>query len=140
MNIEIRNALPGQEHEFADLRARAMFKSLSAINRYDDTKVRNRLLESYQIENTKSVYFQNKLVGFYSIEKQNGYMNLKHFYLEPTVCGQGIGTKVMEMIKKECAGIPLRLNALKESEANSFYLKNGFVKTHEEEFDNYYSN
>jgi hypothetical protein len=67
MIIEIRNAVPGQEIEFAELRARAMRQSLEAVNRYDDVKVRRRLLDDYIIENTKSIYVENKLVGFYSI-------------------------------------------------------------------------
>ena len=43
------------------------------------------------------------------------------------------------IIKKGCdLGKEIRFGALKVSRSNGFYLSHGFVKTHEEEFDNYY--
>ena len=43
------------------------------------------------------------------------------------------------IIKKGCdLGKEIRFVALKGSRSNGFYLSHGFVKTHGEEFDNYY--
>lgn len=137
MIIEIRNAVPGQEIEFAELRARAMRQSLEAVNRYDDVKVRRRLLDDYIIENTKSIYVENKLVGFYSTSSNERNKYINHIYLEPNECGKGYGTQIIDAIKSTDM-ITIRLNALKLSRANGFYLRNGFTKVDESEFDNIY--
>lgn len=137
MNISIRHALLGQENDLAEIRARAMRKSLESVNRYDYFRVRRRLLDNYKIENTRVIYLDNKIIGFYCTTENDNYKYIDHLYIEPNECGKGYGKIVLKEII-EGTTQPIRLNALKESMANDFYLKNGFYKIGESEFDNMY--
>lgn len=136
--LEIRPPLPGQELELAELRARAMRDSLDTLGRYDEVRVRQRLLDSYQPRNTHVVYRQGKLIGFYVIEKCLDAYGLRHFYLDTPYQGQGFGEIILEHIQSFYTDLPIRLNALKGSRVNAFYQHHGFVKTGEEEYDFHY--
>jgi|APHig6443717497_1056834.scaffolds.fasta_scaffold51278_3 N-acetylglutamate synthase-like GNAT family acetyltransferase len=136
--LEFRNPLPGQEFELAEVRARALKESLSAVGRYDETRVRRRLLDTYNNENTRAIYLNGLLVGFYAIERQESAYYLRHLYLDCPYQNSGIGHTVIKEIINSCRDYPIKLNALKLSKANAFYLKHGFTKTGEEEFDNLY--
>lgn len=137
-HLSIQSPLQGQELEFAEIRAKAMFASLTALGRYDEIRVRNRLLIGYKAGETKAIYLEDVLIGFYSIEEHEEYAFLSHFYFLPEYSGRGFGSQIMEQIKAQCAGKTLRLLALKGSGSNAFYIRHGFVKTHEEEFDTGY--
>lgn len=54
--------------------------------------------------------------------------------------GQKIGSRLLVTIIEQGNTLrkDIKLGALKGSRSNHFYLSHGFVKTHEEEFDNYY--
>ena len=83
-------------------------------------------------------------IFFFLYVNDGGYraltLILDHLYIHPTEQGAGLGGVVLERIKALAVsmGLPIKLGALKESPANQFYRKHGFVKTHEEDWDNYY--
>ena len=60
--------------------------------------------------------------------------------LVPEFQGHGTGGAVLVRLLAEtdAAGLPVRLNVLKESPAARFYERHGFVRTHEEEWDVFY--
>ena len=139
MELLIKDACVGQEIDFAEIRAKAMKHSLEAVNRYDNIRVRRRLLDNYKIENTKAIYLGTRLIGVYSITVNDEYIYVDHLYIDPSECGKGYGGIIINTIKKEYyKSKPIRLNALKLSTANQFYLKNGFCKIGESEYDNIY--
>ncbi|WP_428240009.1 GNAT family N-acetyltransferase [Gynuella sp.] len=124
----------------AELRARAMKDSLEAIGRYDEQRVRNRLLANFVAGNTYQLRMDNQLVGFYVIHQREDHMYLDHFYIDPTFQGQGLGHKVLTDILQQAhaSAQPVRLGALRNSRANEFYRRHGFIQTHEDEFDIFY--
>ncbi len=65
---------------------------------------------------------------------------LDHFYVHPDFQRSGLGGDVLERIKADSKEreLPVRLGALRKSRSNDFYLKHGFVKTGEGEWDIYY--
>ena len=71
------------------------------------------------------------------VEADFDALKLHHLYLTPAAQGDGIGTWVLEQVKAEARtqGRDVKLEALKQSDANRFYLHHGFVQTGEEEFD-----
>ena len=65
---------------------------------------------------------------------------LEQFYVAPAHQGRGVGANVLAMLFGEAdAGQKvLRIEVLKESAANQFYVRHGFVETHRGEWDIYY--
>lgn len=124
----------------SEIRAIAMKPSLVALGRFDENRVRNRFLETFDASNTFKIIVDNELLGFYVIIKEKDHYYLSHLYILPKSQNSGLGknviTSIIELAKAE--GLPIRLGALRGSRSNDFYLKNGFMKTHEDEFDIYY--
>jgi len=138
INVLIKQAIPGLEMLLAEIRANVMRESLASIGRYDEIRVRRRLLDTYNVSDTQIIYMDNELIGFYVIEDTCECYYLRHFYIIASKQGLGIGAFVMNTIKKRYCKKTIRLNALKNSKANQFYLNNGFRHTGSEEFDNNY--
>lgn len=124
----------------ADLRARAMQPSLEMLGRFDKQRVRQRLLSTFQPDDTRKILYQNKLVGFYVLLNKADHLYLDHCYIDPEFQGIGLGSMVITEIKKlaQQNRQPIRLGALKGSDSNLFYRRHGFYQTHESEFDIYY--
>jgi GNAT superfamily N-acetyltransferase len=138
MEINIHTPYENQQYEFAELRARAMKDSLLALNRYDETRVRDRVLSDYNPSETKAIYSNNMLAGFYAIKSKDDCKYIAHLYIEPSFQGSGIGSIVLRKIIDSHPKDTLKLNALKGSRSNIFYQRHGFVMTNQDEFDVYY--
>ena len=65
---------------------------------------------------------------------------LDHLYLTPAAQGHGVGSAVLQHICREAdaRGLPIRLGALRDSDANRFYQRHGFAQTGEDAWDIYY--
>ena len=138
MNIEIVTKADGKA--LAELRALAMKESLEAIGRFDPIRVRERFLLNFSPDKTKKIYVSNQLVAFFVLDERDDHYYLDHLYVIPSAQGQKIGSSIMELVKTQCfsKGKSIKLGALKGSRSNDFYISHGFVKTHEEGYDNYY--
>lgn len=124
----------------AELRVLVMRESLEAIGRFDPKRARERFLSSFKPSNTYKVMDGEKLVAFYVIENHKDHLFLDHLYVHPSYQGKKLGSGILHSIIDMGASEKkvIRLGALKSSRSNNFYMAHGFVKTHEEEFDNYY--
>ena len=80
--------------------------------------------------------FVKRLFGAFkkseSVEKKERYVELASIAVDPTVEGQGIGTRLIDTLKemvdfKEYEYINLETDADENDAVNRFYLKNGFV-------------
>lgn len=62
---------------------------------------------------------------------------LDHLYIEPEYQGRDTGGKVLKEIFEtaDALGLPLSLTALRGSESNNFYQKNGLKHRDETEWD-----
>ncbi len=140
MNYEISSVKEIEKESLAELRIAAMKESLENIGRFDPETARNRFLGSFIEDDTKKVLIDGDLVGFYVVHKKTDHIHLDHLYFFPEHQGQGLGAKVLTLIKEQALkeGLPIRLGALRGSRSNDFYKKHGFIYTHEEEWDLYY--
>ena len=124
----------------AEVRALAMKPSLLKLGRYDESRVRNRFLDNFVPESTFKIMESNDLLGFYVVLIREDHHYLDHLYIKPEHQNKNLGKTVLNRVIKNAQkdNLPLSLGALKGSRSNDFYIKNDFIKTHEDEFDIYY--
>jgi len=114
-----------------------MRPSLEHLGRFDPTRARLRLVEGFDPSITKSIDLDGQRVGFYVLQQSPDGASLDHLYILPSSQGSGIGSQVMQDLISLVNG-PIKVGALKGSDSNRFYLRHGFEKVDETEWDMYY--
>ncbi|MEC8011660.1 MAG: GNAT family N-acetyltransferase [Pseudomonadota bacterium] len=139
-SYSLQEAVQSDADVLAGLRERAMRPSLEAVGRYDPLRVRTRFLDGFNPKATFKILIEGRLAGFYVLLTKSDHLYLDHLYIDPEFQSFQLGGQLIEKIKHQAkeVNLPLRLQALKQSRANGFYVKHGFVKTHETEFDLHY--
>jgi GNAT superfamily N-acetyltransferase len=119
------------------LREAALRESLERIGIFDQERSRTRLRGQFWPEHMRHIVDNGRRVGLLTIKPEGDALKLQHLYLTPEAQGDGIGGWVMEQVKAEARaqGRDVKLEALKQSDSNRFYLRHGFVVVGEEEFD-----
>ncbi len=128
--------------ELVALRIAAMRPSLMAVGRFDPERARMRFLSSFVPAQCFFIMGDQgqRPLGFFSLRREEDCLKLQHLYLLPAWQGGGRGGQVLERILA-CAdrlALPVRLGALRGSDANRFYQRHGFVQVAEEEWDIHY--
>lgn len=126
--------------ELVALRVDAMRESLIALGRFDPERARARFASGFAPACTRHIVVGGQRVGFVVVKEQADGLLLDHLYLRPALQGRGIGSAVLTRVMGEAdaLGLSLSLGALRGSPANRFYLRHGFVRTSESEWDVYY--
>ena len=129
--------LAGQEERRASHILINATKDASAADR---TKARERFLSGFVPAQTRHIAVAGGRIGFVVVKPEPNALLLDHLYIHPESQGLGIGAMVLGRIIDEARlqGLPLRVGALRDSDANRFYLRHGFKLVGQEEFDNYY--
>lgn len=124
----------------AEIRASAMKPSLEALGRYDEHKVRSRFLDTFVPADSVKISIMGQVAGFFVIRDKSDHLYLDHLYIHPNYQNRYLGQAVINLVCEMAATrqLPIRLGALRGSQANQFYLKNNFIKIGESEFDIYY--
>ena len=138
--IEYQVVEPQDAQILAEIRAMAMKPSLVALGRFDENRVRSRFLETFIPQDTIKLTLEGELLGFYVVRERSDHIWLDHLYIKPEHQNKQLGKKALTRVIELAKGkdLALRLGALKGSLSNAFYQKNGFIQTHEDEFDIYY--
>lgn len=133
-------AAPSDADTLADIRVDAMRESLERVGRFDPVRARDRLLRNFSPGHTFHVLLDGRKVGFYVLKPDGDGLVLDHLYIQPGNQGQGLGAAVLAEVftRAGAQGCPVRVVALKESASNRFYLRHGFVRVAQSEFDNHY--
>lgn len=133
----LEGAQAGDFEALLALRLRAMRTSLERLGRYDEQRARERLADTFDPAHTQHVVVGGRRVGFLVLKRLSHAMRLNHLYIDPGFQGRGIGHQVLEWVcaQADRAQLPVELMALKESDANRFYLRHGFVATGEGDWD-----
>lgn len=140
INIELHRAKVDDLEELVTIRIAAMRESLEKVGRFDPERARQRLIKDFDTNNTKCFLYEKTIVGFMIVKVENEEIIIKHLYIDPKFQNMGIGRYVLGRVIKqgEEEKRTIRLITLKESRANSFYLKNGFKQVDSIEYDNVY--
>lgn len=138
--IKIQVAIQSDAEALADIRVVAMRESLERIGRFNPQRARDRFLSSFIPSFTRIIFISEEKVGFFVVKPDGPSLLLDHLYIKPEHQNFGIGQIVLNEIFKEADKLSLsvRVGALKESDSNRFYKRNGFLLIEESEFDNYY--
>lgn len=126
--------------ELAALRIAAMRPSLEHLGRFDVVRARERLWQSFYPEHTQFIVVDGQRVGFHTLRPVEGGLYLNHLYIHPAWQGTGIGSQVLRHLLAQADTLrrPVSLCALRDSPANAFYQRHGFVQTRVDEPDIYY--
>lgn len=121
------------------LRIRAMRPSLEALGRFDPDRARRVLTEGFAPAFMRHIVVGGERVGFTTLRpvEQGLAIELDHLYIEPAHQGRGIGAWVVDCAKSraDLLQLPLVVEALKDSDANRFYARHGFVESSRGEWD-----
>lgn len=132
-----------QMHEFeelATLRIEAMRESLQRIGRFEAQRARERLRAGFAPEMTRHIVLDGERVGFVAVKRTTDGLKLEHLYVRPERQGRGVGSAVLCTIfgEADALGLPLHVDALRGSDSNRFYLRHGFIRVGESEWDIHY--
>ena len=122
------------------LRIEAMRESLERIGRFDPARARERFLSGFAPAFTHHILQAGVRAGFMVVKPQADGLLLDHLYVLARFQRQGIGAASLAHVfgRADASGLPLRVGALRGSDANRFYLRHGFLLVEQGEFDNYY--
>ena len=122
------------------LRMAAMRESLQRLGRFDPQRARERLSRAFEPAHTRHILQAGERVGFVVVLPRMDHLVLDHLYIAPPAQGQGVGSWVMAQVLAEAdqLGLPVRVTALKISDANRFYQRHGFELQHTSEWDLHY--
>lgn len=119
------------------LRIAALRESLERLGRFDPVRARERLAVGFVPEFMNHIELDGKRVGFITLRPVGRALSLDHLYILPAAQGRGIGAWALDWAKTQATerSCDISLYALQESDANRFYVRHGFVKISEAEFD-----
>lgn len=122
------------------VRIETMRESLERIGRFDPARARERFTRHFEPEFTHFIVVDGQRAGFIVVKQRGTPWLLDHFYVRPDFQNRGLGNAVLQQVfaNADAAAAPIRLGALRESDANRFYLRHGFVQVDEDEIDLYY--
>ncbi|OWA36283.1 hypothetical protein B9G55_08430 [Saccharibacillus sp. O16] len=140
-DIQLLPAQPDDARRLAELRAEALFDSLSRLGRYNEQRVRERFYGSYDPQYTKIVEVGGRFTGCVALKPDaqgEGWL-LEHFYLSRDSRGHGVGAEVLRRMLLLAAEDPrpVRLNVLQGSAARRLYARFGFETESEDGIDVY---
>ncbi len=134
---------PVAASDFEDLlaiRIEAMRESLERIGRFDPVRARERFRASFSAPHTQAIVLDGERVGFVAVKPQGDHLLLDHLYVRPSAQRRGIGAQVLLGVfaRADAEGLAVRVGALRDSDSNPFYVRHGFQRIDEGEFDIYY--
>ena len=134
---------PASDEDFEALlalRMAAMRESLQRLGRFDPERARERLGRAFEPSHTRHILQAGERVGFVVVLPRADHLVLDHLYVAPQAQGLGIGSWVMAQVLADAdrRRLPVRVTALKLSDANRFYQRHGFELQHESPWDLHY--
>ena len=134
---------PATEADFpalVSLRIQAMRDSLERIGRFDPERAAQRFRSTFRPDDTRLIRVGDAMAGCVARWPQDDAVRIEHFYLAPAFQRRGLGAAVLRRVFAE-AGVAatrvtrFRVAALRDSDANRFYARHGFVLLSQGEWD-----
>lgn len=140
ISVSLQPVSEEDSEELVRLRIEAMRESLERIGRFDAMRARQRFLAGFVPEFTSHILLERERVGFMAIKSTPEELSLEHLYVQTDCQGRGIGSAVLEILfaQADAKAVPIRVGALRGSDSNRFYVRHGFTRVGESEWDIYY--
>jgi GNAT superfamily N-acetyltransferase len=140
MNIAYQATTRDDADDLVEIRILAMRESLERIGRFDRQRVRDRFLHAFDPSLCRYIVVDGVKAGLLLVRPMTDHLLLDHLYLHPAHQGKGVGASVLGdvLTDADSKAMPVRLRALRGSDANRFYQRHGFVKIDEDDWDIYY--
>ena len=131
---------PPSEGDFEPLlalRIEVMRAHLERVFRYDPARARRVFRESFDEPGMRLILLGDERVGCVGFRIGDSEIKLDSFYLAKRLHNSGLGTEVLKVLLAEAdaLGLPVRLEVLRGSPADRFYLRHGFVKIGEDDIE-----
>ena len=132
---------PGDFEAMLAIRIEALRESLERLGRFDPARARERLAAGFSPRHMRHIVSDGERVGYITLrpvpDSVPAALHIDHLYIRPQHQGQSVGAWVLDWAKAQAAaqGCDITLSALKQSAANRFYLRHGFVQVAESDFD-----
>jgi GNAT superfamily N-acetyltransferase len=129
VTLDLRAATLGDADQVADvyLRSRKELVAFAPLAHSDEDVRRwipQRLIPAGR---TTVAVVDGAIVGFMSVSAAPGCSWINHLYLHPAWIGRGIGTRLLELVRRELSP-PIRLYTFQENQrARTFYERRGFT-------------
>ncbi len=122
------------------LKALAMRESLERVDRFLPERARARFIKDFRPEHTRLIRVGQTLAGCVAFGPRAHGWEIEHFYLDPAFQGAGLGGAVMVSLlgEADAAGLAVHLTVLRDSDANRFYARFGFLEVGREGVDIFY--
>ena len=123
------------------IRIEALRESLERLGRFDPARARERLAAGFSPRHMQHIVRDGERIGYLTLrpvpDSVPAALHIDHLYLRPQHQGHGVGAWALNWAKAQAAaqGCDITLSALKQSAANRFYLRHGFVPVAESDFD-----
>src|SRR6188768_1265969 len=126
--------------ELVELRIEAMRESLEQLGRFDPARARERFASGFEPAYTRHVLLDGQRVGFVVLKPHPGWLLLDHLYLRLSAQGRGVGGRVLldVLADADARRQAVLVGALRGSRANAFYVRHGFQRVSEADWDVYY--
>ena len=126
--------------ELVELRIEAMRESLEQLGRFDPARARERFASGFEPAYTRHVLLDGQRVGFVVLKPHPGGLLLDHLYLRLSAQGRGVGGRVLldVLADADARRQAVLVGALRGSRANAFYVRHGFQRVSEADWDVYY--
>ena len=124
--------------ELLALRIATMRASLERIGRFDPQRAAERFRATFRPADTRRIVVDGVAAGCVGLWAEPvDAMRVEHFYLSAPFQGRGLGSAVLARLLNDVPdAIELfRVGALRESDANRFYRRHGFVEVSEDAWD-----
>ena len=120
------------------LRLATMRQSLERIGRFDPAVAVERFRRTFRPADTQRIVVGGEAAGCVGCwPEPPDAMRIEHFYLDARFQNRGLGSAVLQRLLNEAPNRVrlFRVGALRESDANRFYQRHGFIKVSEDEWD-----
>lgn len=124
--------------ELAALRIATMRESLARLGRFDPQRAVERFRNTFRPADTRRIVVGGETAGCVGFRAEPpDAMRVEHFYIAAPFQGQGLGGAVLQALLDSAPdGVAtFRVGVLRDSDANRFYLRHGFTKVFEDEWD-----
>jgi len=131
---------PAGEADFEPLlalRVEVMREHLERVGRFTPERSRAVFRAHFDEHGLRLIRIGDETVGCVGFRQAEGCFKLDSFYLAGRYHNTGLGTDILKVLLAEAdaAGLPIRLEVLRGSPADRFYLRHGFVKLSEDDIE-----